>query len=908
MKLLAVRAENFRSFARLELDLNVDGLVAAVGPNGAGKSTIFAAIEWTLYGQRGRGSLPVRRDDAPNGADCWAEVEFEVGGRSYLVRRVDGKDAKLIDTATHEKLATGRHDTSRQVAVLLGLNRDMFRGTFYARQKEIQALDSDNDAKRREQVELLLGIERLRRATAHASDTAKEQERLVESLEASAADVRALGLELERIERDAQDAAPQVRSAEAAVASAKQARQQAAEELQSIQALARERDSRAFACREATATAQRETEAREALSIQVNEAEAAARELETLTPAASLVDELAAAEREADQQRADHERAQRLSDRRRQALENAAQLADRVAELQSAVSALLLADGETDLNDPALDPSERLAGQLDAEERELDTARETQAALGDRRRAAEARATELEETITRLEQAVALESQLAELANADSEADAALHRWHAAQAEHARLRQAIEHDAAHREAVLAGEAQAACPTCKRPYAEGELDLVAAQLDADLAAARQALAATGQEIAELKRQSTAAAQRAKRRLALLAERQALGATSSEVEQQELEAERKVCQATLGRLTHDQEQGDARVRELANRLPELRQRLRAVGTQQRKIAEIQARRAQAEHEAELFAEELATVAVNGYDARAHAELREELAGARSASQRCVALRGKVDGLALLRRRLSEQAERAAGAVAESERLAAVAAEVQVEESAVQSAQAACDQANRDVDTAHEQLMAANRRASADSEAVATARVKLQEARRQRAALAEHRAELRIRLEVAGALSAYRESMSRRARPQLEQETALLLGQTTRGRYSSVQLSDAYHLEIADGGTLFPVRRFSGGEQDLAALCLRLALSRMLARQRGVETGFVLLDEVFGSQDVDRRRALLEQLRRLAESEFRQVFVISHTDDVVELCDLNVLVARDDAGVSTASGPYR
>ncbi len=63
MKLLSVRAQNFRCFAELELDLNVDGLVAVVGPNGAGKSTLFGAIEWALYGgSRGRGALPTRRD------------------------------------------------------------------------------------------------------------------------------------------------------------------------------------------------------------------------------------------------------------------------------------------------------------------------------------------------------------------------------------------------------------------------------------------------------------------------------------------------------------------------------------------------------------------------------------------------------------------------------------------------------------------------------------------------------------------------------------------------------------------------------------------------------------------------------------------------------------------------------
>jgi DNA repair exonuclease SbcCD ATPase subunit len=86
------------------------------------------------------------------------------------------------------------------------------------------------------------------------------------------------------------------------------------------------------------------------------------------------------------------------------------------------------------------------------------------------------------------------------------------------------------------------------------------------------------------------------------------------------------------------------------------------------------------------------------------------------------------------------------------------------------------------------------------------------------------------------------------------------------------------------------------------------LRLALSRTLARQRGAETVFVLLDEVFGSQGSDRRRALLEQLHAIADSEFRQVFVISRTDDLVEHCDLRIDVARGDDGVSAAVGPRR
>ena len=89
--------------------------------------------------------------------------------------------------------------------------------------------------------------------------------------------------------------------------------------------------------------------------------------------------------------------------------------------------------------------------------------------------------------------------------------------------------------------------------------------------------------------------------------------------------------------------------------------------------------------------------------------------------------------------------------------------------------------------------------------------------------------------------------------------------------------------------DGGPR-PLRRFSGGEQDLANLCLRLALSRTLAERQTADPRLIILDEVFGSQDVDRRQLLLEHLREL-ERVFSQVFIVSHFDDVADACDVQV-----------------
>ena len=53
-------------------------------------------------------------------------------------------------------------------------------------------------------------------------------------------------------------------------------------------------------------------------------------------------------------------------------------------------------------------------------------------------------------------------------------------------------------------------------------------------------------------------------------------------------------------------------------------------------------------------------------------------------------------------------------------------------------------------------------------------------------------------------------------------------------------------------------------------------------------------------------DERATLLDQLRLLAETDFRQLFVVSHTDDVTDHCDLSIRVRRGSDGLSVADGP--
>jgi exonuclease SbcC len=83
----------------------------------------------------------------------------------------------------------------------------------------------------------------------------------------------------------------------------------------------------------------------------------------------------------------------------------------------------------------------------------------------------------------------------------------------------------------------------------------------------------------------------------------------------------------------------------------------------------------------------------------------------------------------------------------------------------------------------------------------------------------------------------------------------------------------------------------------------LSARVALSKMVAATGAQALGFVVLDEVFGALDAERRRNVLLAFDRLKKT-FGQIFIISHVADVQEsaLLDELWMVEEDEEGKST------
>jgi DNA repair protein SbcC/Rad50 len=134
---------------------------------------------------------------------------------------------------------------------------------------------------------------------------------------------------------------------------------------------------------------------------------------------------------------------------------------------------------------------------------------------------------------------------------------------------------------------------------------------------------------------------------------------------------------------------------------------------------------------------------------------------------------------------------------------------------------------------------------------------------------------------RLEVADQiLTAFRKELNQELKPRLAEIASDYLTEITDGRYVQIEINDSFEPQIVDQHG--PLGVISGGEQDVLHLCMRLALSNLLFERSGHAFTLLILDEVFGALDENRRSNVLALLEKLS-TQFEQVLLITHVDEV-------------------------
>jgi exonuclease SbcC len=280
--------------------------------------------------------------------------------------------------------------------------------------------------------------------------------------------------------------------------------------------------------------------------------------------------------------------------------------------------------------------------------------------------------------------------------------------------------------------------------------------------------------------------------------------------------------------------------------------------------------------------------------GYDAARHAAARRELERLRS-------LDGRATRLATLMERrpvLESERDRAAAGMARARgRVTSLSARRDVlafSEQGYAALRAQYDAAAAELRTAELDDVAAEGEAIGAQAAVTRGEQAQKELHRVRGQLDTFDRERRLHDELDRAFTDLRTDLNVQLRPEIGEIASAFLTALTDARYDELELDDSYNLTVLEQGIPKPV--ISGGEEDIANLCLRLAISQMIAERAGQSFSLLILDEVFGSLDEARRQNVVELLRGLHDR-FEQVIIITHIEAVREGLDRVISVRYDE-----------
>ena len=146
---------------------------------------------------------------------------------------------------------------------------------------------------------------------------------------------------------------------------------------------------------------------------------------------------------------------------------------------------------------------------------------------------------------------------------------------------------------------------------------------------------------------------------------------------------------------------------------------------------------------------------------------------------------------------------------------------------------------------------------------------------------------------------------------ALPQIESKANDLLDRLSDGQMSMrfitqaeykdkrrEDLKETLDIQISDSAGVRDYEMYSGGEAFRVNFAIRLALSEILAQRKGARLQTLVVDEGFGSQDVQGRQRLIEAIN-LVKSDFAKILVITHLDELKDAFPTRIEVEKTERG---------
>jgi exonuclease SbcC len=921
MILLELEIENYKQFRGKHLFApSPTGVVGIIGANGAGKTTLFEAIEWCLYQPSAIRSAEIPPRD---GQDLRPRVRLRFtnqhDGAIYELERKLGKtgaiaEVRRLDESGQSVLCNGSTAVSKFVATkLIGLPRDAFVATFFTRQKELSFFGTLGKADRRREVNRLLGLETIRSAQELIAEDKRGKDALYRGLQSQydqesgsrdfGAERAARNAELADIDLQITAATTELITAEKATREIDAARAQLIERREATLRLQEERARHHGELEKADAAIR---SAREELA-RLDELAAQRPALEKLIGERPVRQSVVAA-LESDRDRASQRKS--LGDQLDQTQTELARLVSSArTHLPQAIGRRIAEEDHLAEIDTFLAENESVdAASTEALLLQLQALSGSQTLLAD----LEAKRDKYRDLIAQID------SQQRELLAKGDPAQAEI----AANDLLANTRNVVATYKANIEThgrTLADyrifadgrhepSTEPICRMCGRPISPADREHTRRH-------AEERIREIECEIERLERETIDQQKRAEAtELDLLEIRnradslKTFGERLRNGHQMVVEIEQE--QETAKRSIQEQMQALQRTEPAtASELDELQQRTareRAIEKKRAALLQLRASLSTNLDRQQKLSAQVAAIGEVSFDPAALAAARSALDEALTAEPRLSSidqqLARRADHTAAIETATTARADAAASV----ERLDAEIAANPIDEYALDKANLAVDEAQQ-----RERHLRAQRDAHQRArigiehalKAIDADQKRIEEVARQADAARIETGELDHMYKE---FNRFEQFAVQRVKPQLEDMTSELVRIITENKYESVDLDEDYGIKVWDGEHgAYPVEHFSGGERDVIALAARLALSRLIGSQAANPPSFLVLDEVFGSLDRDRRSNVLDLLSSLAGSaeSFQQLFVISHIDDVRLSPAFNEIwrVAETDDGAS-------
>ncbi len=303
----------------------------------------------------------------------------------------------------------------------------------------------------------------------------------------------------------------------------------------------------------------------------------------------------------------------------------------------------------------------------------------------------------------------------------------------------------------------------------------------------------------------------------------------------------------------------------------------------------------------------------LAVLGYDGTAHDKARQAERQGRSAEE-------QFRNLESARSALKPIEDEISSLESEIEKQGAEINTRQTEYDQAAAALAVLEESAPNVDAAYSELLRLQEEVNLLTQEVGAARQLvnvLDDLRERKANLASEREEkLRLvgrykTLERAFGKNGVPALLIEQALPQIETRANELLDRLSDGQMSirfvtqaeyrdkkRDDLKETLDIQISDGAGVRDYEMYSGGEAFRVNFAVRLALSEILAQRKGARLQTLVIDEGFGSQDLQGRQRLIEAIN-LVKDDFAMILVITHLDELKDVFPTRIEVEKTVQG---------